>query len=219
MDLGKGLHSSQSHVLLREWQSKGSTTFSPIDFVLPLFVAIEDNMKEPVDGFPEVYRMGINATIDYLRPLVKMGLRSVLLFPVIDREDKALEQALDDKINPILKAVPRLKQEFPDLYIICDVCLCIFSPIAHCCVFLDDERIDYKRTLAMVSAIVVKYAEVGAQCIAPSGMIDGRVAAIRRALDATDYKAVSIMSYSAKYRCKTNPVFAGATGRARQMDR
>lgn len=122
------LHSSQSHAVLRQWQSRGTTNFATNDFVLPLFVVNNDEDVQPIDSLPEVSRMGVNKCLEYLRPLVSdYGLKSVLLFPVMEGE-KRVSNAIDPTLNPVLRLIPKLRAQMPDLLIVCDVCLCTFSP-------------------------------------------------------------------------------------------
>lgn len=123
------IHSSQSHPVTRHWQSQSAINFSAKDFVLPLFVVMDDDAMEMIDSFPDVHRMGINMLLKYLKPLVENdGLSSVLVFPCLKpSEDKSLNDAFDVAKNPLIKAIPIIRQAFPGLLIITDVCLCTFS--------------------------------------------------------------------------------------------
>ncbi|XP_054154166.1 delta-aminolevulinic acid dehydratase-like [Oppia nitens] len=217
-NLSHYLHSSQSHSVLRDWQSRGTTAFTATDFCLPLFIVNDDNDSQPIGSLPEVSRMGANVCIEYLRPLVsRYQLKSVLLFPVMESssDDKQIEQAFDEKLNPVLRLIPRLRQEFPDLLIICDVCLCTFSPEGHCCVFTgNDNQMDNTRSIEKIALIAVRYAEVGAHVVAPSDMMDARVGRIRTALNANGYATVSLLSYSAKFQSCFYGPFRDAAGSA-----
>ena len=206
------LHSSQSHGVLREWQSRGSTHFSSADFVLPLFIINSDDESQAIDSLPEVKRMGVNVCLEYLRSLVNdFGLKSVLLFPVMEG-NKQIADAFDAKRNPVLRLIPKLRQEFADLLIVCDVCLCTFSPEGHCCVFDVNQRMDNNSSIEKIAAIATKYAEVGAHVIAPSDMMDTRINLIRNALNVNGFDTVSIMSYSAKFQSCFYGPFRHAAG-------
>lgn len=206
------LHSSQSHGVVREWQSRGSTHFCSSDFVLPLFIINSDDENQAIDSLPEVNRMGVNVCLEYLRPLVNnYGLKSVLLFPVIEGE-KQISFAFEEIRNPVLRLIPKLRQEFPDLLVICDVCLCTFSPEGHCCVFDENQKMDNNSSIEKIAAIATKYAEVGAHVIAPSDMMDTRINLIRNALNVNGFDTISIMSYSAKFQSCFYGPFRDAAG-------
>jgi len=205
------LHSSQSHHVLREWQSRGTTNFSANDFVLPLFIINSDDESVPIVSLPDNSRMGVNVCIDYLRPLVQeLGLKSVLLFPVI--EEKEIAYAIDPKRNPVLRLIPKLKEEFPKLLILVDVCLCTFSPEGHCCVFDAKGNMDNSSSIEKIAAIATKYAEVGADVITPSDMMDTRISFIRNALRYNGFDNVSILAYSAKFESCFYGPFRDAAG-------
>jgi len=120
------LHSGQSSALLRSWQSRSNDCFSPADFVLPLFITNSDNAKEEIDNFPGVHRWGILSAIEYLRPLVADGLKSVLVFASLSK-DKKLEDAFDESKNPVLRLPKEFRKTFPGLTLIVDVCLCTYN--------------------------------------------------------------------------------------------
>ena len=206
------LHSSQSHAVLRQWQSRGTTNFSAADFVLPLFIINGDDDFQPIDSLPEVSRMGVNKCLEYLRPLVKeYDLKAILLFPVMEGQ-KQIADAIDPKLNPVLRLIPRLREELPDLLIVCDVCLCTFSPEGHCCVFDENQKMDNSASIEKIASIATKYAEVGAHVVAPSDMMDTRINIIRNALNVNGFDTVSIMSYSAKFQSCFYGPFRDAAG-------
>lgn len=211
---GHYLHCSQSRALLREWQSRGNTSFKCSDFVLPLFIIDGEDDIQPIASMPSVSRMGLNVCVQYLRPLIEEhNLSAVLLFPVIDgKRGKQLSDALDDNRNAVLKLIPKLKREFANLLVIVDVCLCAFSADGHCCVYDQQMRIDNERSVEMLSEIAVKYASVGADVVAPSDMMDTRVATIRAKLNANKYNDVAILSYSAKFQSHFYGPFRDAAG-------
>lgn len=210
------LHSAQSHAVLRSWQARGTGNHVASDFVLPIFVIPEDDKTEPIPSLPGVSRLGKNATIDFLRPLIEqLDLTSVLLFPVVS--EKGLEKAVDSAANPLLRLIPQLKQQFPSLLINVDVCLCGFSETGHCCVFHPDGKMDNERSVQELASIALAYAKAGAHVIAPSDMMDGRIGGIRRALDLHNFQDVAIMSYAAKFSSCFYGPFRDAAGSAPQF--
>lgn len=208
------LHSSQSHLALRQWQSANTTTHSPYDFVLPLFIINDDDKEVPIQAMPGVSRRGINLALQYLQPLVMdLGLKSVLLFPVLD--DKQLDSATDATKNAVLRLVPLLRSSFPDLLIVVDVCLCTFTPDGHCCLF-DEGRMDNQSSINKLADIALAYARAGVHVVAPSDMMDGRVSAIKHRLRSNSYD-VAVLSYSAKFASCFYGPFREAAGSAPQF--
>lgn len=131
---------------------------------------------------PGVLRRGTKGTVEYLQPLVESGLRSVLLFPVL--ESKSVASGTDEGKNPVLRLIPILKQRFPSLLLLVDVCLCSFNPTGHCCTF--DEitgQMDNEWSLMELDNIALAYASAGADVIAPSDMMDSRIGSIRTKLN------------------------------------
>jgi porphobilinogen synthase len=145
--------------------------------------------------------MGINIAIEYLRLQVDRGLKSILIFPLVDKQDDDnwLERALSPTTNPALRFIPLLINNFPDLLIIIDVCLCTFTPDGHCCLFDSSSQIDNDKSVELLAKISLTYAKCGAQVIAPSDMMDGRIAGIKEQLSLNQLNHVSVLSYSAKF--------------------
>lgn len=211
------LHSAQSHHVLRKWQSKSSTTHEPANFILPIFVIASPDETQDIPSMPGVKRFGINSLVKYLTPLVtELGLKSVLLFPVLggssisQKESNGnhqppadslmgLDAAVSPDSNPVLKTLPLLRTNFPDLLLVTDVCLCAFTETGHCCVFRGDGVMDNDASLEHLVNISLAYAKAGAHVIAPSDMMDGRIGAIRRALNQNHLRHISILSYAAKF--------------------
>lgn len=210
------LHAAQSHKVLRQWQCRGTTTNSPTDFVLPLFIVPDDEDVQEIASLPGVSRFGKNKAIEFLRPLVRdFNLQAVLLFPVM--KVKGLEKAVDANYNPVLRLIPELRRQFDGLLVTTDVCLCGFTETGHCCVFGGDEKMDNSGSLDELAKISVAYAKAGAHVIAPSDMMDSRVGAIRRQLDICNFSHVSIMSYAAKFSSCFYGPFRDAAGSAPQF--
>ena len=121
------LHCAQSNAVTRHWQSQGATTFAAKDFILPLFVLNNEFGCEACPSFPGINLMGTKTLIDYLRPLVSdFGLSAILLFPSLG-SNKKLDDAFNKEKNPLLRLAPLLREAFPGLCLIADVCLCTFS--------------------------------------------------------------------------------------------
>ena len=213
---GQDLHAAQSRPLLREWQSLQTNVNTSADFILPLFIVNDEDAMEEIPSLPGVIRWGSRSVINFLRPLVtELDLKSVLLFPVVS--DKGLSKATDPTFNPALKVIPELKSHFPELLILTDVCLCGFTDSGHCCVFDSSKKMDNESSIAELASLSLAYAKAGADVIAPSDMMDGRIGAIRSKLDTNGCSDVSIMSYAAKFQSCFYGPFRDAAGSAPQF--
>lgn len=168
------------------------------NFVYPLFIKeeLEDGQKELIDTMPNQYRYSLNDAVEEAIKLEGLGLTSVLLFgmPIVKDETGSMAYQSDGIVQ---KAVQNLKEE-TDLVIITDVCLCQYTSHGHCGI-VKDTKILNDETLQYLSKIALSHAEAGADIVAPSDMMDGRVIAIRNALDQNGYQETLIMSYAAKY--------------------
>lgn len=206
------LHPGQSHITSRHWQTNGNNNHDPSDFILPIFVQNDDDAKEEISSMPGVFRFGINKLLDYLDPLVnELKLKSILLFPVM--KVKGIDFATVAQHNPVLRAIPKLRKQFPGLLILTDVCLCGFTDDGHCCTF-KDEKMDNETSIKLIGQVSLAYAKAGAHVIAPSDMMDGRIGQIRRDLNENNFTDVSIMSYSAKFASCFYGPFRDAAGSA-----
>ncbi|WP_048190761.1 porphobilinogen synthase [Methanobacterium sp. SMA-27] len=174
------------------------TKLNPEDFVYPMFVkeGLEDGQKEHIDTMPGQYRYSINDIVEKASKLEEIGLSSVLLFGMPLLKDDKGSMAYN-KEGIVQQAVRRLKKE-TDLVVITDVCMCQYTSHGHCGIIRDDEIIN-DETLNYLSKIALSHAEAGADIVAPSDMMDGRVGAIRKTLDLNGHYDTIIMSYSAKY--------------------
>lgn len=174
------------------------TKLNPEDFIYPIFIKeeLQDGQKEHIDTMPGQYRFSINDAVSHLKELESIGLSSVILFGMPIVKDERGSQAYH-KNGVIQQAVRKLKQE-TDLVVITDVCLCEYTSHGHCGIIKDEEILN-DETLNYLSKIALSHAEAGADIVAPSDMMDGRVANIRKVLDLNGYKDTLIMSYSAKY--------------------
>lgn len=150
---------------------------------------------------PNQYRWGVNRLDEFLRPLVDRGLQSVILFgvPVLKEKDPVGGLA-DDTQGPVICAIRKLRALFPTLYIAADVCLCEYTSHGHCGILFEDGTIDNTKSTARLADVAVAYAKAGAHCVAPSDMMDGRVAAIHAGLrEAGLAGKTALMAYSAKF--------------------
>ena len=174
------------------------TKLNPEDFIYPLFIkeGLDDGQKEHIDTMPGQYRYSVNDTVKEASRLEEIGLSSVLLFgmPLIKDEKGSMAY---DKQGIVQQVVRELKDK-TDLVVITDVCMCQYTSHGHCGIISDDEIMN-DETLNYLSKIALSHAEAGADIVAPSDMMDGRVAAIRKTLDLNGFYNTIIMSYSAKY--------------------
>jgi porphobilinogen synthase len=204
------LHPSLSHDTMKTWQAAGrEVTASSLMF--PIFVAQEANAKEAVASLPGQYRWGVDRLEEMLRPLVAQGLRSVLLFGVVDgdavvKDNEGSYACADDA--PVPRALRRLRAAFPQLLLSVDVCLCGYTDHGHCGVLVPSNntvggpplQIDNQQSIDRLAAIAVAYARAGAHQVSPSDMMDGRIGAIKEALATAGFaRTVSVMAYSAKF--------------------
>jgi porphobilinogen synthase len=167
------------------------------DFVYPLFAVHGRGVREAISSMPGQYRLSIDELLKECKDAASMGIPAVLLFGLPrDKDPRGTEAYAEDGI--IQQAVRAVKDTIPDLLVITDVCLCEYTSHGHCGV-VEDGRIKNDPTLELIARTAVSHAEAGADLIAPSDMMDGRVAAIREGLDESGFPETPIMAYSAKY--------------------
>ncbi|ADL51945.1 porphobilinogen synthase [Clostridium cellulovorans] len=167
------------------------------DLVYPFFVIEGDNIKNPINSMPGIYQYSLDRIGELLDEIVESGVKTVLLFGIPLHKDEVGSEAY----NPdgiVQKAIRIIKEKHKDLVVIADVCLCEYTSHGHCGL-IKEEAIVNDDTLPLLAKMAVTCAEAGADIIAPSDMMDGRVAVIREALDNNGFKDRIIMSYSAKY--------------------
>ncbi|MBW3534631.1 MAG: porphobilinogen synthase, partial [Gemmatimonadetes bacterium] len=182
----------------------------PAQLVLPLFVVEGEGIREPVASMPGVHRTSVDELARDAEEASVLGLGGVILFGIPGHKDEEASGAYaEDGI--VQRAVRRLKEEHPDLLVIADVCLCEYTSHGHCGVLRDGE-VDNDATLELLARAAVSHADAGADLVAPSDMMDGRVGAIREALDGTGHAGVAIMSYAAKYASAFYGPFRDAAG-------
>ena len=166
--------------------------------VYPMFVVEGENVKEAIPSMPGQFRFSIDEILKELEQCVALGLKSVLLFGIPSYKDEVASSAYDDD-GVVQRAVRSIKAHFPELYVITDVCLCEYMSHGHCGIVKEDGDVDNDPTLELLAKTALSHAEAGADMVAPSDMMDGRVAAIREKLDENGFQNVPIMAYSAKF--------------------
>ena len=173
------------------------TTLSVKDFVYPIFVVPGTNVKEEIKSMPACYHLSVDKAVELAKEIAALGIPSVEIFGLPAYKDADGSSAWD-KTSPVQRAIAAIKKEVPELVIVGDVCLCQYTTHGHCG-HLTDHYVDNDKTLALLQKVAVSQVEAGADIVAPSDMMDGRVAAIREALDAHNFINTSIMSYAVKY--------------------
>jgi porphobilinogen synthase len=173
------------------------TSLAIDDLIYPLFVMHGRGVREPIAPMPGQYRLSVDEAVKEAKDAAGMGIPAVLLFGIPeDKDPRGSEAYADDGI--VQQATRAIKDTVPDLLVITDVCLCEYTSHGHCGV-VEDGRVKNDPTLDLLARTAVSHAEAGADVVAPSDMMDGRVAAIRDALDEANYIETPIMAYSAKY--------------------
>jgi porphobilinogen synthase len=167
------------------------------DLVYPLFVIAGENIKNPISSMPGCFQLSIGNVLPEVREVVRLGIKAILLFGIPAHKDPAATGAYDHE-GIVQMAVRAIKDEFPELVIITDVCLCEYTDHGHCGVVQEGEVLN-DVTLELLAKMAVTHAESGADIVAPSDMMDGRVAAIRNALDDEGLTDTILMSYSSKF--------------------
>ena len=174
------------------------TTLEPGDFVYPLFVVAGEGMRRPVESMPGIEQLSVDRLSEEAREVAALGIKAVLLFGIPATKDPhGLESFADDGV--VQQAIGTLKDAHPDIVVVTDVCLCEYTDHGHCGLLDDAGGISNDETLDVLRRIAVSHAEAGADVVAPSGMIDGMVGAIRGALDEEGLQRVAILSYAVKY--------------------
>lgn len=167
------------------------------DLILPLFVIDGNNIANPIESMPGHYQYSIDNLIPQTQKAADLGIPSVMIFGIPDKKDSLASRAYA-KDGIVQKAVSALKAKFPELVVITDVCLCQYTDHGHCGV-VEGHMVDNDSTLDLLASTALSHAKAGADMVAPSDMMDGRVAEIRDALDENGFSQVPIMSYAAKY--------------------
>ena len=173
------------------------TRLGPDDFIFPLFVVPGTNVKKEISSMPGVYQMSVDMIVRECAEVRSLGIPAVLLFGIPPAKDEVGSGAYD-KHGVVQSALRAVKKEVPDLALVTDVCLCEYTSNGHCGIVRGNEIVNDESVELLVRE-ATSHAEAGADMVAPSDMFDGRVGAIRRALDAGGFPNLPIMSYAAKY--------------------
>ncbi len=173
------------------------TRLSPSQFILPLFVQTGKNIKEEISSMPGVFRLSVDKLAAEARDCLAVGVRSVILFGLPASKD-ATGTGAHIKGGIVQQAIRELKNAAPELMVVTDVCLCEYTDHGHCGVIINGE-VDNDATLEILAKTALSHARAGADMVAPSDMMDGRVAEIRATLDENNYTNIPIMSYAVKY--------------------
>ena len=172
-------------------------SISKSDMVYPVFVIEGENIKRPVDSMPDIYQWSIDRFDEELNRILAAGIKAILIFGIPAHKDEKGSEAYNDE-GVTQRAIRHIKEKAPDLLVIADVCLCEYTSHGHCGLICGHEILN-DETLVLLGKMSVSLAKAGADIIAPSDMMDGRVEYIRNALDESGFKNTMIMAYSAKF--------------------
>ena len=173
------------------------TRISKDSLIYPMFFEEGENIFEEIESMPGQYRMSIDRCDSVIKELLDAGVKSVILFGIPKYKDEVGSEAYHDH-GIVQEAIRYIKKNYPDIYVIGDVCMCEYTSHGHCGI-LKGHDVDNDTTIKYIAKIALSQVEAGADMVAPSDMMDGRVGEIRKLLDANGYKNIPIMSYSAKY--------------------
>ncbi|MGZ2369647.1 porphobilinogen synthase [Ancylomarina sp. YFZ004] len=191
------------------------TSLSTDDLIMPLFVCPGEKVKNPISSMPGNDQLSVDMLVEKCKELYAAGVKSVLLFGIPESKDEDGTVACHEH-GIVQKATRALKAELPEMYIIADICNCEYTTHGHCGTIIDGD-VDNDSTLVTLSAQAVSLAEAGVDMVAPSDMMDGRIAHMRSALDENCFEKMPIMAYSAKYASGFYGPFREAAGSAPQF--
>ena len=177
------------------------TIVTPDDFIYPIFVVDGENIKEEIPSMPGQFRYSVDRLPEILSQVENLKIPAVILFGIPSHKDELGSDSYSEH-GIIQRAIRKIKKEAPDLYVITDVCFCEYTDHGHCGYLACSGEVcdvDNDATLELLKKQVVSHAQAGADMVAPSGMMDGMIKAIREALDATGFTEIPVMSYAAKY--------------------
>lgn len=192
------------------------TRMDKASLMYPMFVMDGENKVEEIPSMEGQYRYTVDRMGECLQELLDAGVTSVMLFGIPAVKDEVGSQAYDDN-GVVQRALRYAKEHFPQMYLVTDVCMCEYTSHGHCGVLCDHD-VDNDKTLELLARTAVSHARAGAQMVAPSDMMDGRVAAIREALDEAGFTNVPIMSYAVKYASAFYGPFRDAAGSAPSLE-
>ncbi len=186
------------------------------NLIYPMFVVPGSRVREAIEAMPGQMRWSVDLLVEECRRLCGLGIPAVLLFGIPETKDAAGSEASAAQ-GAVQRACVALKREVPGLCVITDICLCEYTSHGHCGILTPSGEVHNELTLQRLAEVALSHAQAGADIVAPSDMMDGRVAAIRQALDEADFNIVAIMSYAAKYASAFYGPFRDAAGSAPQF--
>ena len=173
------------------------TSLSPDDFIYPLFVIYGKNIRKEIKSMPGCFQESVDRIVKHAKEVYTLGIPAVILFGLPEHKDEIGSSAYDPH-GVVQKAIRAIKNKIPELFVVTDVCMCEYTSHGHCGI-IENNDVKNDPTLELLAREAVSHAQAGADMVAPSDMMDGRVEAIRIALDAEGFSETPIMSYAAKY--------------------
>lgn len=173
------------------------TTLTPQDFIYPMFVVSGKSIKNPISSMPECFQESVDEAVKTAQEVFSLGIPAIILFGIPEHKDEKATSAYDER-GVIQQAVKAIKDALPDLIVITDVCLCEYTSHGHCGI-IKNGKVDNDSTLEVLALEALSHARAGADIVAPSDMMDGRVGRIRKVLDDEGFTDVAILSYAVKY--------------------
>ncbi|SHK36203.1 porphobilinogen synthase [Hathewaya proteolytica DSM 3090] len=168
------------------------------NLIYPLFIVEGNNVKTEISSMKDVYRFSVDRVNEEIKELLDLGIKYVLLFGIPDKKDEVGSEAYCS-CGVVQKAIREIKSKYPEMYVITDICMCEYTSHGHCGILTKSGYVDNDKTLEYLGKIAISHAEAGADMVAPSDMMDGRIGFIRNVLDENGFVNLPIMAYSAKY--------------------
>jgi len=190
------------------------THISAADFIYPMFAIYGKNVRIPVPSMPGVFQLSVENLVADVEEVVDLGIPAIILFGIPETKDELGSSAYDEN-GIIQEAIRAVKSAYPDLLVIADVCLCEYTDHGHCGP-VENGQVQNDRTLELIARTAISQVRAGADMVAPSGMMDGQISAIRAALDSEGFSNIPTMAYSAKYSSAFYGPFRDAAGSAPQ---
>ncbi|AJI75515.1 delta-aminolevulinic acid dehydratase family protein [Francisella philomiragia subsp. philomiragia ATCC 25015] len=188
------------------------------DLMYPIFVVHGNGIKKEISSMPNQYHWSVDMLDELVEQVIKLGIKSLMIFGVPKTKDLISSENYDP--NGITQqAIRKIKQLAPELVVATDVCMCSFTPHGHCGILDEHDYVDNDQTLEILQKTAISHAQAGADIVAPSGMMDGMIIAMRQALDESGFETVSIMSYSVKYASAYYGPFRSACSSSLKGDR